>query len=236
MVMAVVLWGGDGAAASHGTAAKLWGFSVSPSAIEITVHARREAPNPNIKVHRGIVGAATVDGIPVTSAARTLLDIGDRVSIPVLESMVDDAITRRIASPASLEWELRMSGGRGRPGSKAFRSALAHLEDGHCESVLENKVLRILLKAGLPLPVRQFPIQTRTSVVRVDFAYPDAKLAIEVDGFKYHSDHGAFDNDRLRDARLKAVGWTAIRATTRFLEDPTDFIAAVTAHLGITLF
>ena len=92
--LSVVLWGGDGCAASHGTAAKLWRFAVSPKDIEITVPGKKDAPRSGIRVHRGTVSTrVSIDGIPVTSPARTLLDIADRLHVDVLESLVDDAIS-----------------------------------------------------------------------------------------------------------------------------------------------
>ncbi len=236
-VLAVVIWAGDDAVASHGTAAKLWRFPVAPAWVEITVPARRDPPNRNIRIHRGRVPAKEiVDGIAVTTAARTLLDIADRVDAGPLETMIDDAIARRIATTASLEWELAMSGGSGRYGSARFRKALAHLRDGHCESPLENKVLRVLLAAGLPLPLRQYEIRDPAFTARVDFAYPDAKVAIEVDSYEYHSSRTRFDDDRRRDARLKAIDWQVIRVTDRALADPSPFIAAVRAARRDALF
>ena len=236
-VLAVVLLGGDAAVASHGTAAKLWGYPVSPSHIEITVPARRDAPRGNIKVHRGTVNATeSIDGIPVTTPARTLLDIASRVEPNDLESMVDDAITRGLTTRSFLEWELQLTGGAGRYGSKALRAALVHLDHGHCESHLENKILRILLAAGLPTPVRQYEIKAGDFLARVDFAYPHVKLAIEVDGFKYHRDRDPFHNDRRRDTRLASLGWHVIRVTDRDAKDPSDFIEAVRRRLGAALF
>ena len=236
-VLAVVLWGGDEAVASHGTAAKMWRFHVSPTSIEITVPARRVAPNGNIKLHRGTVaGSQFLDGIPVTSPTRTLLDIANRVPAKALEAMVDDAVARRLATPATLEWELSMSGGAGRYGSKAFRNAIAHLRDGYCESPLENKVMWTLLKAGFPPPIRQYRIKVNDAVYRVDFAYAEAKVAIEVDSYQYHSSRERFDADRHRDAALQAIGWRVVRITARGLREPAHFIAAVASARGDRLF
>jgi len=233
----VILWAGDEAVASHGTAAKLWRLPVSPSWIELTVPARREPPSRNIRIHRSTIAAhEVVDGIPVTTPARTLLDIADRVDDASLETLIDDAIARHLTTTASLEWELAMTGGSGRYGSAAFRRALAHLRDGHCESPLENKVLRVLLAAGLPMPRRQYEIRNLDFVARVDFAYPDARVAIEVDSYEHHSSRARFDEDRRRDARLRAMGWEVIRATDRTTKDPTSFIAAVRAARGDVLF
>ena len=236
-VQAVALWGGDDAVVSHATAAKLWRFPVTPKQIEITVPHKKEAPRRDIRVHRGVVNSrVSIEGIPVTNPSRTLLDIAGRVEPTVLETMVDDAITRRLTTPAALEWELCTSGGQGRFGSRAFRAALAHLSEGHCESPLESKILRVLLKAGLPPPKRQFEIAVDGDVVRVDFAYPAAKLAIEVDGFQHHSSREAFDADRRRDSRLRGIGWQVLRVSDRMLEEPEHFIRAVETSLGTSLF
>lgn len=236
-VLSVSLWGGDTAVVSHGTAAKLWRFAISPTHIEITMPHKKEPPRPGIRVHRGLVHSrVSIDGIPVTTPARTLLDVGPRVSVDVLESMVDDAITRKLTTRAGLEWELTLSGGRGRYGSKALRGAIAHLSDGHCESPLENRVLRLLIKEGLPLPTRQHEIRADGFVARVDLAYPQAKLAIEIDGFRYHSSHRAFDADRRRDARLQTLGWQVLRVTDRMFDEPRYFLNAVKARLRASLF
>lgn len=235
-VLAIVLWAGDGAAASHGTAAKLWGFPVDPKQIEVTVGRHLDAIRSDVRVHNGQLGPiAFVDGIPTTSPARTLLDVADRVASEVLESMIDDAIARRLVSAATLEWELQISGGPGRYGSKALRKSMEHLKDGHCESHLETKVLRVLLKAGLPAPERQYEIRLDDRVARVDFAYPEVKLAIEVDGYRFHGNRKSFDADRKRDARLAAAGWFVIRVSDRTLDDHS-FIAAVRRRLGGSLF
>lgn len=237
-VLAVVLWGGDKAVASHGTAAKLWGFAVSPSAIEITVPVRRQAPKGSIKIHRGAIAANdTIDFIPVTTPTRTLLDIANRVDRPVLEALVDDAIAHKLATRTMLEWELSMTGGSGRYGSHALRQALDHLADGHAESLLESKVLRILLAAGLPMPARQYEIRSNgVLIARVDLAYSSVRLAIEVDGYEFHSSRKAFDDDRRRDARLATMGWQVIRATSAVTRDSSDFIAAVRRRIEATLF
>ena len=234
-VAAAVLWGGEGAVASHATAAKLWRFPVVSERIHITTPHRRVAPRPGLDVHRGSAGAVVIDRIRVTNASRTLLDVAASVSPDVLEELIDDAVTRRIASPASLEWELKITGGQGRRGSKPFERAIAHLHEGHAESVLETRVLRVLIKAGLPMPVRQYDISDQGFSARIDLAYPEVKLAIEVDGFRYHSGRRAFDADRRRDAHLRALGWTVIRVTREMLVDPAPFLRAIEAALANTL-
>ena len=236
-VLAAVLWGGDSAVASHGTAAKLWGLPVTPSQIEITLPTSRSPVRNDIRIHKGrIASREAIDGIPVASASRTLLDLANRVDAGTLETLVDHALSRKLVTPASLEWELRLSGGPGRYGTKCLRAAIAHLNEGHCESPLENKVLRTLLKAGLPSPIRQHEIcDAEGFVARVDFAYPSAKLAIEVDGYRYHSGPKSFHQDRRRDARLSALEWLVIRVSDRSLSEKA-FIEAVEKRLRSRLF
>ena len=86
------------------------------------------------------------------------------------------------------------------------------------------------------MPARQYEIRTDRLVARVDLAYPEARLAIEVDGYRHHSGRRAFDRDRERDNELKALGWQVIRITHRLIRDPSGFIEVVRTYLDDRLF
>ena len=73
----------------------------------------------------------------------------------------------------------------------------------------------LLVGAGLPRPVQQHEIRTNGRTIRIDLAYPQARIAIEFDGWTYHSTRGAFDNDRARANELELLGWTVLRFTTK---------------------
>jgi hypothetical protein len=93
-------------------------------------------------------------------------------------------------------------------GERGSETALA-------ESRPEIRLGRLLASAGLPEPVQQHWVRVRTERFRLDFAYPEQKVAIEYDGWDAHRSRGAFDRDRRRDRLLQLAGWTVLRFTSR---------------------
>jgi very-short-patch-repair endonuclease len=152
--------------------------------------------------------------IPVTTVPRTLFDLGSVADTATVEAAVTDAIRRRRTTLPRLQSCLDEVGGKGRAGASVLRSILEALSEQPVESVLELKLLRLLRRHGLPEPVCQFDIRRGNIVVaRVDFAYPDVRLAIEADGFRFHSGLGTWERDLARRNGLTALGWHVIHVT-----------------------
>ena len=86
-------------------------------------------------------------------------------------------------------------------------------------------MLQAIVGAGLPEPVRQLRVVVDDRVYFLDLAYPQVKLAIEVDGFEYHRGRGVFDRDRSRQNDLVRAGWTVLRFTSQSSDD--EIVAAV---------
>jgi hypothetical protein len=208
--LAACLVAGDGAVVSHRSAAVLWGISgFRPGPLEITVPFGRSTRNGLARVHRSaLIEPVRRDGIPTARPARTLLDLGAVVGGDRLEEAVDDVLCRRLCRLEDLVVPAR------RRGSAALRAVLdAWKGDALPAGVAEMRVVRQLLAAGLPDPVRQHEIHVGgTFVARVDLAYPDRRLAIELDGFRWHAGRGPFRSDRLRGNRIEAAGWHVLRA------------------------
>jgi len=230
---ACLAWG-LGAVVSHRAAAALWGFLGFEPPIELSVPRQRRRAHTHL-VHRPMslpdVDVITVDAIPVTTPARTLIDIAGCVDADVLEEALDDALRRRLVSVARLRWRLRDLGPAGRRGARVLgdlldaRAGVARVP----ESGFETRLLRVLRAAGLPTPV----VQHRIGAYRVDFAYPYARVAIEADGFRWHSTRLQWDRDRTRRNALTTMGWTVIHVTWVQLRDrPADVIEAVRALTG----
>jgi very-short-patch-repair endonuclease len=99
------------------------------------------------------------------------------------------------------------------------------------ESELETRFAQLVQATGLPEPVRQHVVlDADRFVARVDFAYPEARTAIELDGFSTHGNQGAFIADRRRQNSLVALGWTVLRFTWNDLADrPGDVVRTVCA-------
>ena len=114
------------------------------------------------------------------------------------------------------------------PGSARARQA-ARLADGLAESPQETRLRVLLARAGVPSPVAQHRVFDDAGfVARVDFAYPDLKLAIEYDGL-WHGERTAFLADRSRLNRLTAAGWVVLHVTADDLRHPQRLIARVVA-------
>ena len=86
-------------------------------------------------------------------------------------------------------------------------------------SAPEVRVARLLMRAGLPQPVPQLRLKVDGKSRRLDLAYPELKIAIEYDGWEYHSQRSAFDADRVRGNELEIVGWTVLRFTSTSSDD-----------------
>jgi very-short-patch-repair endonuclease len=211
---ACLAWGDD-AVISHRAAACLFDLAgLKPGALELTVPPRRRRALPHL-VYRSDLPRAdvtVVDAIPVTTPARTLIDVATVCDADVVEEALDDALRRRLVTPARLRWRLRDL--RGRPGTKLIAMLLA-MRTGTPESVLETRFLRVLRSSGLPAP----QLQHRIGPYRVDFAYPDARVAIECDGYAHHASRRQFEADRARRNAITAKGWTVLHVTWDQLTD-----------------
>lgn len=175
---------------------------------------------------------ATVDGLPVTSLARTVVDCA-RTMRPGPALVVADAAARRGVGPDALAAVIRAAaGGRG---VVSARRVVEHA-DGGAESPGESLTRWALLEGGLPRPVTQVPVATRLARFVVDLGWPQERVGVEFDGqVKYTGVYGAsapeavFAEKRRQDA-LEEEGWRLLRVTWADLRRP-DEIAARAARL-----
>jgi len=216
--LAACLVSGPGAVVSHRSAAVLWGVSgFRPGPLEITVPAGRSGRNALARVHRSEVEGVRRDRVPVTRPARMLTDLAGVVTGDLLEEAVDDVLCRRLCRLDDLHG-----------GSRALREVLAAWNgDRLPEGVAEMRVVRRLVKAGLPQPAQQYEIWVGgVFIARVDLAYPPFRLAMELDGFRWHAGRRRFRSDRLRRNRIEACGWRLLEAAP---EDIDDLVAGAAA-------
>lgn len=131
--------------------------------------------------------------------------------------MVDDGLRRRVLTLSELHAVAArlptIAPGRSPKTVEAvLRERTAGFHPGGSE--LESHVLRTIVEAGLPAPVRQLRVVANGHTYFLDLAYPE-KVAIEVDGFAFHHDRTTFDRDRRRQNDLVNVGWIVLRFTSR---------------------
>lgn len=217
-VMAACLWAGAGAVSSHRTAGALWGLDgMPPGVVEITT--LRRLRSPAVLLHQSRLtprDATAIGSIPVTDSTRTLIDLGAVARREMVEVALDDALRRRLTSLKLLLARLDDLGGKGRRGAGVLRSLLEQRDPKKPppESVLEARLIGLLRRARLPEPARQFPVREGGRLLaRVDLAYPEVLLAIEADGYRYHSGRVAWQRDLKRRNALTSRGWRVIHVT-----------------------
>ena len=213
--------GGFRAAASHRSAAALWQLAGGRRSIaEITCPRWRRAQHDSLVVHetKALAGIdiTEIDGIPVTSPERTLLDLGATCHESVVEMALDAAQHRHLVTRTSVEETLARLGKRGRNGAGTLRRLLAARAQGRRapESVMETALIRCLRRDDWPDPIPQYEIRTGgVFVARVDAAYPQWRIAIEYVSDEHHSGRRASERDNDRRLRVIAAGWFPVEAT-----------------------
>jgi len=184
------------------------------------------------RVHRTELDLADVvvqDDVPITTPLRTAWDVATLESLGTAVAALDAMVRSGGISLGDLS-NMAASGG-GRWGVVKVRRAV-QLVDPRAESPPESLVRVALAMAGLA-PVPQFEVrQNGALIARVDFAWPDARLAVEYDG-AYHFEDGQIVRDDARLARLAAVGWRVIRLSAADLHDLDGVVARIRAALGL---
>jgi len=231
-MVACLAWG-EGAAVSNSAAAALWGLaSFDPGSVEITVPRDRRRTGPGV-VYRSRLRpdeVATIDAIPVTTPARTLLDIASTAGRDAVEEALDDALRRRLVTRARLRWNLAIWE-KSRSSGVAVLRALVEARDPIAlppQSVFETRLLRLIKANRLPAPICQYPLAVAGRRIALDFAYPDLKLAIEADGYRWHSSRLRWEHDRERSNLLTLSGWRVVHVTWSDLTSrPKTVVAAI---------
>ena len=218
--------------ASHRTALvllKLGGYN--GTVIDVTT-TRRRSSVPGVRIHHSPTLVASdigrVGPIEVTNATRTLVSVGTLISERALEEALDCALSTGLTTLYRLEERIQNLEGRGRRGPSALRKLLDKRSIGPAaESPLETRLVRLLRSCGLPDPTRQVTVSDEDGVVgRIDFAYPEHRIAIEVQSYKWHSSRRALDKDADRFTRLQNLGWIVILVTYEDLERRPAKVAA----------
>ncbi len=224
----------EGAALSHWSAAALWGlWTPMPEMVEVTVNDAPAAVNPGVKVHRSrILESRDVrirHGLPVVSPARVLLDIAPTATARQLELAFDRAIVDRIMRSADVADVLKRAGGH--RGRKRLAALLQRELGGSTmtRSEAEERLLALIRSAKLPNP----RVNARLAGYELDFFWPDAHFAVEVDGFQFHSSHGAFERDHSKDNDLRRLHIEVMRVTWRaIVNEPYAVVSGVAQQLA----
>lgn len=227
--LAAVLAVGPGAVLGYYSAGWLWGiWSGSPKPFEVTAFVPRHHPAPTGVVRhraRNLVekDRAMVEGIPVTSVARTLLDLAWKLRPEQLRRALARAEDLELLDLDAIHAVIERN--RGHHGAKRLRRALAIYERPvYTRSEFERRFVEALVAAGLPRPATGW----NEVGYEVDLYWPERGFGIELDSYATHRTRAAFEGDRDRDLDFALAGIKAVRITERkFRQDPKGVIARV---------
>jgi predicted transcriptional regulator of viral defense system/very-short-patch-repair endonuclease len=216
------------AVASHKTAAWIWGLRRwRPEGLDLTAPTRRHRRN----VHFAPLAPedmAVVEGIPVTSLARTVLDLAPSESTSRLHQMMDRAEDRKTFDLRCFDRLLDRAGGH--RGRAKLRYALDTYKPERVvlRSDLERRFRRLVLAAGLPAPQANVVVEG----YELDCYWEAEGFAVEIDVYATHGSRHSFETDRERQDDLLLAGIELIRVTdVRLDREPKQTIARVAAHL-----
>ena len=216
------------------TASTLWGLPAARAADDVHLvlppGCRAGAARGLAVECRRLLPAETsrVRGVPVTSPVRTALDLARTRPFDEAVVLVDQFVAGGLADLPEVRAAAAAATGRD---CRHVRSVLA-MADGLAGSPQETRVRLLLHRSSLPPPIAQFTVRNgRVWVARVDFAWPDRRLALEYDG-RWHGEPDQFAADRERLNRLLAAGWRVLFGTAGDLRRPERLLARVAAALA----
>jgi Transcriptional regulator, AbiEi antitoxin/Protein of unknown function (DUF559) len=234
--LAAVLACGPGAALSHRSAAHL--HQLRPSSrerVDVIVPGGRERRYAGIDAHRSrnLIDAdlTTESSIPVTTIARTTLDLAAVVGQRAVERVIGEAENRGVFDLRAVNDQLARNPGH--PGVGRLRAALRADRAGLTDSDLEELFVALWWPTGLPRPLTRFHIDPEDGgpLIRADFAWPAARFDLETDGSRYHSGARRRQRDYRRDQRLKHADWDVLRVGDDQFNDEPDGVVAVVWEL-----
>jgi hypothetical protein len=218
-----------GSVLSHASATAAWGFWAVPRQFEIVTRPGNGGP----KRHGGVLAfrSSTLDGnveslngIPITTVSRTLLDIACHISDRALARALREAVRLKLVSVDALAEFV--GGVRGRRGSRRLTNALGRysgLPLERARSGAEVRALEILRDAGSPLP----QLNVRIAGEEADLSWPSRRVIIEIDGGPFHLDVG---EDARKERIWEAAGWAVRRiSSTDVYERPYMLMAIAPA-------
>ena len=204
---------------SHRSAAQLWGLVGGPEQIEVSVGGGRHPQlAPPARAHRikDIHPELAVrrQGLRITDPRRTLVDLGLVLPPRQISDALSRALTTKLVTLDDVRWLREALGRQGRNGTGIIGELLDRRRrtEGREESVLESRFVDLLTHLNIDLPSLQHEVwESGRFVARVDAAYVDIKLAIELDGYETRESPEALARELDRQNRLISLGWRVLR-------------------------
>lgn len=233
--MAAVLASGPAAYLSHSSSGALHDVAEPGTGpVDVSVVSNRALRHRGIRVHR--IGSLTpsdvteVDDIPTTTVARVLLDLAAKGRVHELDTAIGRAQRKRVLDVPAVAALIDRC--RGHRGVARLRLETEELRPhgGVPKSAFERRFRRLFDSYRLPKPVINGLIVLEHTTLQVDFHWPEARLVVEADGYAFHSDKSAHEQDRWRDQELKRARWEVLRFTWRQLTEEPARTAQIIAE------
>jgi hypothetical protein len=222
-VTAALLWAGDDAIVSHATAAALWELAPRHDGdVHLTSPRTTKAPD-GVVAHwaRTMPRHTRRQGLPVTTVARTILDLAATQPVARTRRILQEALYQKRTSVPQLERELAASPGR--RSHAVLRRLLPAAAPAH--SALEDRFLPLIAEAGLPRP----DTNVRIAGFEVDAVWRRRRVAVELDTFHSHGDHLSFEQDRRKAATLRRAGYEVLRFSDEQVDRESHAVVATVA-------
>lgn len=237
-VLAAVLAAGPRAVASHRCAGVVWGLDgIRGKMIELTVPYGKRPEPADVIIHRTRkqLPRDIVDGIPIATVERTLLQLAGILPAKILEMTMASAFRLKLTEPALIDREIGSGGGRGVKGTRRARQVLRIVSGDISGSIAEVDLAQLIRDAPVPSPVPQLMVPLPgLGNAFPDFAWPDRMRIVEADGLLAHATPEQLEADLVRQNALMRLGWEMRRFTARSIrreprrvtEEITDFVNA----------
>ncbi len=162
-----------------------------------------------------------------------MLDLGAVVSVDELEVALHSALRQRLSSSSSLRSRVAKAGTKGRSGAARLLSLVDALEHQRpLDSGMEVRLKALIADHQLPMPRWQFVIEREDRRARLDAAWAEAKVALEADGYAWHSSKVQWQKDLDRRSWLASLGWLVIHVSWKDIDqNPSEVVARVRAAL-----
>jgi len=229
-----------GSVMSHGSAARLHRFDPFPTSDAVTVSApvsaHHDLAGVDVRRSRCLPAAhiTEVDGLAVTTRARTLVDLAAEISDGRLQHLIEEELGRRRTTWDELVATRATMSARGRAGLGRLRRVMAKIEGKPpTESELERRYLRLLEAAGVTAPQMQAMAPwADVEPGRVDGMYVEAKAIVELDGRAFHVRASAIERDHRRDQLALVRGYATARFTYQQITSDPRHVVEVSRHLA----
>jgi very-short-patch-repair endonuclease len=227
--IAAVMACGRGAALSHLDAAALWRIYESRGTTIHVTTTRSPRTLPGIHAHRARTldpaDMTVKDGIPVTTVARTVIDLTDLLPSDRILRAMREAEYLKLLDMDTLIAAVQRANGRRRL-NELTQAIERHRPGQIVREELEHRFLELVHAAGLPDPHTNVKVRTRRRTYEVDCLWPDEGVAVELDGRAAHIRAAAFEEDRARDAALTATSLRPLRFTWHRVTDEGEEVLA----------